>query len=97
MGLTHPGFLIAALVTAAALVVTVSFWIYDFDLWDHLVVGKSIWSHGIPTTQQWTWPLLGQPVLVPSWLFRALLWPFWEHGGVEGLFLWRWITVLGEA
>ena len=32
--------------------------------------------------------------MLPSWLFRALLWPFWQLGGVHGLFAWRWLTTL---
>ncbi|TMQ72501.1 MAG: hypothetical protein E6K80_02650 [Candidatus Eisenbacteria bacterium] len=32
--------------------------------------------------------------VLPSWLFRALLWPFWSIGGVTGLFVWRWATTL---
>ncbi len=32
--------------------------------------------------------------MLPSWLFRALLWPVYEGGGVTGLFVWRWLTTL---
>jgi hypothetical protein len=32
--------------------------------------------------------------VLPSWLFRALIWPFWSIGGVWGLFVWRWWTTL---
>jgi hypothetical protein len=67
--------------------------IHDSDVWQHLLVGKVIWqTHAIPHTQLWTWPTHGAPDVLPSWLFRALLWPFWNLGGVWGLFVWRWLT-----
>jgi hypothetical protein len=69
--------------------------IHDPDLWQHLVVGKTIWrTHAIPTTQVWTWPTHGMPDVLPSWLFRFVLWPFWEWGGLHGLYVWRWGTTL---
>src|SRR5262249_44704272 len=65
------------------------------DFWQHLAVGRSLWaSHAIPHTQVWTWPTWGTPDVLPSWLFRALLWPFWQAGGLVGLFAWRWLTTL---
>jgi hypothetical protein len=58
-------------------------------------VGKTIWAtHAIPSTQVWTWPTHGAPDVLPSWLFRALLWPFWQVGGLAGVFVWRWLTTL---
>ncbi|TMQ70399.1 MAG: hypothetical protein E6K81_12695, partial [Candidatus Eisenbacteria bacterium] len=51
-----------------------------------------LFSVTIPHTQVWTWPTLGEPAVLPSWLFRALLWPFWRAGGLTGLFAWRWLT-----
>lgn len=68
---------------------------HDPDLWQHLTVGREIWrTHSIPHTQLWTWPTHGASDVLPSWLFRALLWPFWELGGVHGIFLWRWLATL---
>jgi tetratricopeptide (TPR) repeat protein len=85
----------AALVAAACITVSVSFRIADPDLWQNLVVGKAIWTlHGVPTTQLWTWPTLGAPDVNWTWGFSALLWPVWAHGGVFGLYAWRWITTL---
>lgn len=87
----------AALLVVAALCVlaTVTYRIYDPDLWQHLTVGREIWrTHAIPHTQLWTWPTHGAPDVLPSWLFRALLWPFWAAGGVHGIFVWRWLTTL---
>jgi hypothetical protein len=73
----------------------VTYSIYDPDLWQHLTVGREIWrTHSVPHTQLWTWPTHGAPDVLPSWLFRALLWPFWEWGGVNGVFVWRWLTTL---
>jgi hypothetical protein len=58
-------------------------------------VGKVIWqTYAIPHTQVWTWPTHGAPDVLPSWLFRAALWPFWHLGGIGGLFAWRWLTTL---
>lgn len=88
-------FLLAVLVAAGCLVVSVSFVLYDTDAWQHLLVGKAIWtSHSVPTTQVWTWPNHGAPNVNPSWGFSVLVWPFWSAGGVAGLFVWRWLTTL---
>ena len=92
-----PGWAIAlvAAVAALCLLISVSFRIDDPDLWQHLVVGKAIWTlHEIPARQVWCWPTYGEPQVLPSWGFRALLWPFWALGGVTGLFAWRWLTTL---
>jgi hypothetical protein len=86
---------LALCVAAACALAAVTFAIYDTDVWQHLLVGKVIWqTHAIPSTQLWTWPTHGAPDVLPSWLFRALLWPFWRLGGVHGLFAWRWLTTL---
>jgi hypothetical protein len=80
---------------AGILVALVSYPIYDTDLWQHLLVGKVIWTtHSIPHTQLWTWPTHGAPDVLPSWLFRALLYPFWTVGGLAGITAWRWLTTL---
>ncbi|HTK30913.1 MAG TPA: tetratricopeptide repeat protein [Candidatus Saccharimonadaceae bacterium] len=84
-----------ALVTAACLVVSASFRIYDTDVWQHLAVGRAIWTlHRVPTTQLWTWPTYGEPDVNASWGFRALIWPLWQSAGVWGLFAWRWASTL---
>lgn len=93
--MTRGPFVAALLVAIAAAVAAVTFAFHDTDLWQHLLVGKVIWTtHAIPTTQLWSWPTHGAPDVLPSWLFRALLWPVWEWGGWHGLFAWRWITTL---
>ncbi len=51
-------------------------------------------THAIPQVNLWTWPTYGEPQVLPSWGFRALLWPFYALGGVTGLFVWRWLTTL---
>lgn len=80
---------------AACALLAVTYPMYDFDLWQHLAVGREIWrSHAVPATQVWSWPTYGQPEIAPSWLFRALLWPVWEAGGLNGVFAWRWVTTL---
>jgi len=83
---------------AACLTVTVSFRIYDPDLWQHLEVGRYLWRTGhIPRTEIWSWPSYGAPSVLPSWGFRALLWPFFAAGGVWGLYVWRWLTSIGTG
>ena len=88
------GALVVALVVAAlCALAAVTTPIYDPDLWQHLLVGKVIWqTHAIPHTQLWTWPTHGAPDVLPSWLFRVALWPFWNLGGIQGLYAWRWLT-----
>src|SRR5262245_60139818 len=93
--LRHPAWILAALVAAGCIVLSVSAWIYDTDFWHHLLVGKVIWqSHAIPTRNLWTWPAYGNPDANNAWLFRALVWPLWSAGGITGLFVWRWLSTL---
>ncbi len=93
--LDHPALIAAALVAVACIVVSVSFRIYDTDIWQHLAVGRAIWTlHHVPTTQLWTWPTYGAPDVNASWGFRALIWPVWHAWGVPGLFAWRWLATL---
>lgn len=95
LSLRHPAMLAAAVFTALAIAYGVTFQLYDADLWQHLAVGRAIWQlHRVPTVNLWVWPLYGATGVCPSWLFRALLWPFWAAGGVGGLFVWRWLTAL---
>jgi len=93
--LPTPARVAAALAVAAALVALVSFPISDPDLWQHLRTGRAIWeSHALEPRNVWTWPLFGEPYVIPSWLFRVALWPFYSVGGVAGLFAWRWLMAL---
>jgi hypothetical protein len=93
--LSRPATSALAAFTAIAIAVTVTFAIYDTDVWNHLAVGRAIWAlHRVPTTQIWTWPTYGAPNVLPSWLFVASLWPVWKAAGVSGLFAWRWVTTL---
>lgn len=70
--------------------------IADPDIWQHLTVGRTIWDQrAVPATHLWTWPRLGEPEVLPSWLFRALLWPFHASAGDWGLQAWRWLMTLG--
>jgi hypothetical protein len=85
----------AALVAAFILALFVTFRLVDTDFWQHLAVGRAMWStHSIPMLNVWTWPTYGELQVLPSWGFRALLWPFYALGGVTGLFVWRWVTTL---
>jgi len=95
LDLRHPAFLMAALVAAACVILSVSFRLYDTDMWMHLAVGRAIWSlHQVPTHQLWTWPTYGAPDVNASWGFRVLIWPLWHGFGVWGLFAWRWVSTL---
>lgn len=88
--------MIAAIAVAAiCTLVSVSFELYDSDFWHHLLVGRVIWeTRSVPTVQLWSWPTYGAPEANSAWLFRALVWPFWSVGDVNGLFVWRWLTSL---
>jgi hypothetical protein len=93
--LRHPAALVAALAAAACVLVTVTFQVYETDFWQHLLVGKAIWTlKRVPTTQLWTWPTYGARDVNSSWGFEALCWPFWATGGVAGIFVWRWLSTL---
>lgn len=91
----HRSFWLVAITAAACVAFSVTFKLNDADFWEHLLVGKVIWQlHTVPTTHMWSWPTFGTPEVLPSWGFRALIWPFWSGGGVLGIFLWRWISTL---
>jgi hypothetical protein len=93
--MTRGPYAAAVVVAAIAALLAVTYAMHDPDIWQHLVVGKTIWkTHSIPSTQIWTWPTYGSPDVLPSWLFRALLWPVWDRAGLHGLYLWRWLTTL---
>jgi hypothetical protein len=91
----EPAAIPALLVAACGVLVSVSYRISEYDIWQHLLVGKAIWqAHAVPMTHLWSWPTYGAPEVLPAWGFRALLWPFWSVGGVTGLFAWRWLVAL---
>jgi tetratricopeptide (TPR) repeat protein len=95
LSLRHPTWVVAGLVAASCVALSVTYQIYEKDFWQHLAVGRAIWElHRVPTTQLWTWPTYGTPDVNSSWGFRALIWPVWDAGGVWGLFTWRWATTL---
>jgi hypothetical protein len=87
---------ITAGVAALCIAVTVSYRLWETDMWQHLLVGKAIWTlRHIPATNLWSWPTYGAPDVNASWGFRALIWPVWKLGGIWGLYVWRWATTLG--
>ncbi|HET9325543.1 MAG TPA: tetratricopeptide repeat protein [Candidatus Eisenbacteria bacterium] len=93
--LGHPAWLLALAAAATAVLVSVTFVIYEKDFWQHVAVGRALWRLGhVPDTQIWTWPTYGEPAMTPSWGFRLLIWPVWQAGGVLGLYGWRWLTTL---
>lgn len=87
--------ILGALAAFTLVAVVVTFPINDPDLWQHLTVGRAIWRmHAIPQTHLWSWPTYGIREVLPSWFFRAVLWPVYAAAGVNGLFAWRWLTTL---
>jgi len=87
--------IVMAVVAAVCIAVSMSYRIYDPDIWENLVVGKAIWTmHRIPHTQLWSWPTYGAPDVKWTWGFSAVIWPLWERCGIWGLFAWRWVTAL---
>ncbi len=93
--LSHPAMVVALLVAFAGVLLSVTYTLFETDVWQHLLVGKAIWQLGhVPTTQLWSWPSYGDPEVNSAWLFRATIWPVWSLGGVWGLYAWRWVTTL---
>ena len=87
--------MVAAAVAFACIAAAVTYRIFDPDFWQHLLVGRVIWqTHSIPRDQLWSWVTYGHAEPLQSWLFCALLWPFYSVAGVLGLALWRWLTTL---
>jgi hypothetical protein len=90
-----PALWVVAIAAFASIAISVSYRIDDPDLWQHLAVGREVWTtHRLPMVHHWTWPSYGQPDVNPSWGFETLLWPFWDRGRLLGLFAWRWLTTL---
>jgi tetratricopeptide repeat protein len=82
-------------VALLAVLASVTYRLFETDFWQHLLVGRTVWQQArVPTTQLWSWSSYGDPEVTSAWLFRALIWKFWEAGGVWGLFVWRWTTTL---
>jgi hypothetical protein len=72
---------------------SLSFRIADFDLWEHLAIGRAIWAqHRVPTTELWTWPTHGSADVNIEWGFQALLWPLWCLGHLWGVYAWNWVA-----
>jgi len=93
--LRDPALIALALAVAGLVAAAVTWRLTTPDFWQHLLVGKAIWTLGrVPREHLWTWPSYGRREVLPSWGFAALLWPFWSAGGVVGLQVWRWLTTL---
>ncbi len=95
LSLRHPAMLVVIALAVFGIVLSVSFQIVDTDFWQHLLVGKALWQlHRVPQEHLWTWANFGVRDVLPSWGFRALIWPVWDAFGVTGLFAWRWASSL---
>ena len=81
---------------ALCAIVSVSYRLYDTDLWLLLAHGRAIAeSRRIPHQILWTWPGYGNPDPAASWwTFRLLAWWLWKTGGVPALFAWRGLSTL---
>src|SRR5262245_27580567 len=87
--------LAVGLISVVLILASVTFDAQDPDLWHHLAVGRYIWEHrSVPLVELWTWPTYRSPYVNYAWGFEALVWPFWNLGGVTGLFAWRWLMTL---
>ena len=72
--------------TALSIIVSTSFRLYDTDLWSALAIGRTMWTErAIPHVDLWTRRIYGEPQIVPSWLFRVLLWPLWSEDAIRQL------------
>jgi hypothetical protein len=95
MPLRDPRLLAVAAVVAGCVLLSVTTLATSTDLWQHLLVGRVIWdSHSVPLRHLWSYPVHGQPEVLPSWGFRFALWPFYALAGDLGLQTWRWLTTL---
>ena len=57
----------ALVVAFGCLLLSVSFRLYEYDMWHHLTYGRAVWQlHRVPRTEIWTWPDLGAPHVNPS-------------------------------
>lgn len=93
--LSHPAMRAALIVAFAGVIASVTYTLFETDVWQHLLVGKAISQLGhVPTTQLWAWPSHGDPEVNSAWLFRAMIWQVWSLGEVWGLYAWRWATTL---
>lgn len=94
--LRHPAALFAIAVAVLCAIVSVSYRLYDTDLWLLLAHGRVIAeTHRIPHEILWTWPGYGNPDPAASWwTFRLLAWWLWMAGGVPALFAWRWLSTI---
>lgn len=62
--------------------------VHDTDAWMHLAVGREIArAGGLPSTEPWTVPILGQPFVYHPWLFALVLYMAYAGGGLAGIVL----------
>jgi tetratricopeptide (TPR) repeat protein len=80
-----------------ALVVALSFYkLRDPDLWLYVKTGDLILSsHHIPLADPFSYTRPGAPWLNHSWLSEVVFSLAWRAGGTAGLFLVRWLLLLG--
>ncbi len=62
--------------------------IRDTETWLHLSLGRLIWQmKGVPASEPFTYPILGEPFSYNSWLFGLLTYALDSHFGAYGLVL----------
>lgn len=92
-GSTITSRLIVTLAVLACAAISLSFRIADFDLWEHLAIGRAIWAlKTVPITELWTWPTYGSYDVNIEWGFQALLWPLWHLWHLWGVYAWNWVA-----
>src|SRR3989442_5540377 len=93
--LRDPRALAVVAVVTACVIFAVTKRAASTDLWQHLLVGRGIWeTRSIPLRHLWSYPMYGQPDVLPSSGFRFPLWPVYALGRDLGLQVWVWATTL---
>jgi len=69
--------------------------IRSFDIWLHIKTGWWIWKNAdIPRTQLYSFSLGNAAWVDHSWLFQAILYPFYRFMGINGVILIRALGIL---
>lgn len=92
---TRVSLTVATIAALASVLISLSFRFTDFDLWEHVAIGRAIWTlRQVPHQQLWTWPTYGAPDVNVEWGYQALLWPLWHVAGLAGVQGWNWLAAI---
>lgn len=68
--------------------------IHDIDAWIHLTMGRLIWNlNGMPSVEPFLYTMEGQPFSYSSWLFGLLYYIAYHFFGVNGIILFKAVTI----